>query len=204
MGPIGMQEMVVIFLVALVLFGPKKLPELGKTIAKAVTEFRRAQSDLKATLEREMHSLERENEALKEATRTAAAEMSSFSDDLSASANNIFDPGPSTLPPSSTVSASEVPGAESPAAADAAAQVAKLLDTPSGAALEPGTDFGQPIEAAAAHEAARAKAIDAAIDAAIAEAQGHTETSVASNAPANPAPQTPETPVAAPEAAQHS
>ena len=31
MGPIGMQEMVVIFLVALVLFGPKKLPELGKT-----------------------------------------------------------------------------------------------------------------------------------------------------------------------------
>ncbi len=56
MGPIGVQEMVVIFLVALVLFGPKKLPELGKTLAKAVTEFRRAQSDLKATFEREMQS----------------------------------------------------------------------------------------------------------------------------------------------------
>ena len=37
MGPVGVQEMIVIFLVALVLFGPKKLPELGKTIAKAIT-----------------------------------------------------------------------------------------------------------------------------------------------------------------------
>ena len=35
MGPVGVQEMIVIFLVALVLFGPKKLPELGKTIGKA-------------------------------------------------------------------------------------------------------------------------------------------------------------------------
>jgi len=59
MGPLGVQEMIVIFLVALVLFGPKKLPELGKTIAKAMTEFRRAQSDLKATYEREMQAIER-------------------------------------------------------------------------------------------------------------------------------------------------
>ena len=41
MGPVGVQEIIVIFLVALVLFGPKKLPELGKTIGKAITEFRR-------------------------------------------------------------------------------------------------------------------------------------------------------------------
>src|SRR5258706_3196104 len=79
MGPIGMQEMVVIFLVALVLFGPKKLPELGKTLAKAVTEFRRAQSDLKATFEREMHSIEKETEALKEETRQATVDFSSYS-----------------------------------------------------------------------------------------------------------------------------
>jgi sec-independent protein translocase protein TatA len=84
MGPIGVQEMVIIFLVALVLFGPKKLPELGKTIAKAMTEFRRAQSDLKATFEREMASIERENESLKEVTRQTAVELSSYSDiDLS-------------------------------------------------------------------------------------------------------------------------
>ena len=72
MGPVGIQELIVIFLVALVLFGPKKLPELGKTIAKAVSEFRRAQSDFKATLDREMQALERENESLKEVTRQAA------------------------------------------------------------------------------------------------------------------------------------
>ncbi len=56
MGTVGVQEMVVIFLVALVLFGPKKLPELGRTIGKAITEFRRASNDLKATFEREMHA----------------------------------------------------------------------------------------------------------------------------------------------------
>jgi TatA/E family protein of Tat protein translocase len=58
-GTLGVQEMVIIFLVALVLFGPKKLPELGKTIGKALTEFRRASNDLKATFDREMHTLER-------------------------------------------------------------------------------------------------------------------------------------------------
>src|SRR5450432_1718320 len=75
MGPIGMQEMVVIFLVALVLFGPKKLPELGKTLGKAITEFRRAQSDLKATFEREMQSLERENESIKQATQEVTRDL---------------------------------------------------------------------------------------------------------------------------------
>src|SRR5712691_9024701 len=75
MGPVGVQEMIVIFLVALVLFGPKKLPELGKTIGKALTEFRRHSSDLKATFEREMHNLERESESIKEAAQQTATEI---------------------------------------------------------------------------------------------------------------------------------
>src|SRR5580658_7090691 len=66
MGPVGFPEMVVIFLVALVLLGPKKLPELGRTLGKAISEFRRAQSELKATFDREMQNLERETESLKE------------------------------------------------------------------------------------------------------------------------------------------
>jgi sec-independent protein translocase protein TatA len=113
MGPIGMQEMVVIFLVALVLFGPKKLPELGKTIAKAVTEFRRAQSDLKATFEREMHALEKETESLKEATRQATIDLTNYPDiDLDGSPASYDQRSlePPTVPP--TVSASAVPGAE--------------------------------------------------------------------------------------------
>lgn len=113
MGPIGMQEMVVIFLVALVLFGPKKLPELGKTLAKALTEFRRAQSDLKATFEREMQALEKETESLKEVARQVTVDLTNYPDiDLSGSpaSYNQRSLEPATVPP--TVSASAIPGAE--------------------------------------------------------------------------------------------
>jgi sec-independent protein translocase protein TatA len=108
-----MQEMVVIFLVALVLFGPKKLPELGKTLAKALTEFRRAQSDLKATFEREMQALEKETESLKEVTRQATIDLTNYPDiDLSGSPASYDQRSlePATVPP--TVSASAIPGAE--------------------------------------------------------------------------------------------
>jgi TatA/E family protein of Tat protein translocase len=70
MGPIGYQEMVFIFVLALLLFGPKKLPELGRTIGKAWTEFNRAKTELKATFDREMRTLERETESIKEVTNT--------------------------------------------------------------------------------------------------------------------------------------
>ena len=76
MFTLGVPEMAVIFILALVLFGPKKLPELGRTIGKAMTEFRRASNDLKATFEREMHTLERENESIQASTRKAAQELS--------------------------------------------------------------------------------------------------------------------------------
>jgi sec-independent protein translocase protein TatA len=69
MGTLGWQETVVIFVLALLLFGPKKLPELGRTIGKAITEFRRASNELKATFDREMKTLESENESLKEVTQ---------------------------------------------------------------------------------------------------------------------------------------
>jgi len=143
MGPIGMQEMIVIFLVALLLFGPRKLPELGKTLAKAMTEFRRAQSDLKATFDREMHNIERENEVLKETTKQAAVEISGYSDfDLIGGDNHYgTQPAtpadvPSSAPP--TVSASEVSGADStagtPADSAAPAHEAGVNGTPQVAA----------------------------------------------------------------------
>jgi sec-independent protein translocase protein TatA len=53
MGPLGWQETIFIFVLALLIFGPKKLPELGKTIGKAMTEFRRASSELRSTWDRE-------------------------------------------------------------------------------------------------------------------------------------------------------
>ena len=65
-GPIGMPEMIAIFVIALLLFGPKKLPELGRTLAKAITEFRRASNELKATFESHLSELEKENQSLKQ------------------------------------------------------------------------------------------------------------------------------------------
>lgn len=67
---LGWQEMVAVFIVALVLFGPKKLPELGRTIGKAIAEFRRATSELKSTFDREMQQIERENESIKQTAST--------------------------------------------------------------------------------------------------------------------------------------
>ena len=66
MGPVGYPEMVFIFVLALLLFGPKKLPELGRTLGKAMTEFRRASTELKATFDREMKNLEQETEPIKQ------------------------------------------------------------------------------------------------------------------------------------------
>src|ERR1041384_6494104 len=75
MGTVGVQEMIVIFVIALVLFGPKKLPELGRTIGKAITEFRRASNDLKATFEREMQTLERESQSMSQVAQVTASDI---------------------------------------------------------------------------------------------------------------------------------
>jgi sec-independent protein translocase protein TatA len=59
-GPIGMPEMIVIAVIALIIFGPRKLPELGKSLGKSIAEFKRASNELKNTLEEEIRIEERE------------------------------------------------------------------------------------------------------------------------------------------------
>lgn len=54
MGPIGIPEMLFILAFALLIFGPKRLPELGRTIGKAMGEFRRATIDLKRSIDVEI------------------------------------------------------------------------------------------------------------------------------------------------------
>ena len=54
MGPVGMPELVIIFVIALIIFGPRKLPELGKSLGRSINEFKRASNELKNTLEDEI------------------------------------------------------------------------------------------------------------------------------------------------------
>jgi TatA/E family protein of Tat protein translocase len=54
MGSLGLPEIIFIFLVALLIFGPKKLPELGRTIGRGVAEFRRATDELKRSINTEL------------------------------------------------------------------------------------------------------------------------------------------------------
>ena len=78
MGSLGWEETVFIVALALLLFGPKKLPELGRMLGRAITEFRRASQELKTTFDREMRNLERETEALKENTNTHFADSYNY------------------------------------------------------------------------------------------------------------------------------
>jgi Tat protein translocase TatB subunit len=54
MGNIGMQELIIIFVIALIIFGPRRLPDLGKSLGKSIAEFKRASNELRNTLEEEI------------------------------------------------------------------------------------------------------------------------------------------------------
>ncbi len=53
-GPLGVPEIILIFCVALLLFGPRQMPQIGRTIGRALGEFRRASNDFKRTIEDEV------------------------------------------------------------------------------------------------------------------------------------------------------
>ena len=59
---IGMPELLIIFVIALLVFGPKELPKIGRTIGKAMAEFRRASDDLREGIQREIELAEREDQ----------------------------------------------------------------------------------------------------------------------------------------------
>jgi TatA/E family protein of Tat protein translocase len=73
-GSIGMPELVVIFVIALIIFGPRKLPELGKSLGRSINEFKRASNELKSTLEEEVRLDEQRTRSASTATAAPAAE----------------------------------------------------------------------------------------------------------------------------------
>src|SRR5215510_9428329 len=73
MGPLGMPELIVIFVIALLVFGPRKLPELGRSLGKSLGEFKRASNELRNTLEEEVRVEEqKEQKAKLQAEQTSA------------------------------------------------------------------------------------------------------------------------------------
>jgi len=53
-GSIGMPELIIILVIALIIFGPRKLPELGRSLGRSIGEFKRASNELRNTLEEEI------------------------------------------------------------------------------------------------------------------------------------------------------
>ena len=73
-GSIGMPELIIIFMIALIIFGPRKLPELGRSLGKSLGEFKRASNELRNTLDEEIRLEEqRASEPAKRAEPTTAA-----------------------------------------------------------------------------------------------------------------------------------
>jgi TatA/E family protein of Tat protein translocase len=89
-GPIGMPELILIFVVALLVFGPKKLPEIGRSIGKGLAEFKKASDELKRTIEQEIEQGKAETASLRQ-------QVASPQEAVSAS-----DPAPSSTPEEAT------------------------------------------------------------------------------------------------------
>lgn len=75
-GSLGGSEVIVLFVLALLLFGPRRLPEIGRTIGKAVAEFRKASQDFRASLEREVEVEKLKDEARSVQTAVQQAQQS--------------------------------------------------------------------------------------------------------------------------------
>jgi len=73
LGSIGMPELIIIFVIALIIFGPRKLPELGRSLGKSLAEFKKASNELRNTLEEEIRIEEQKEAASKPAATTPSS-----------------------------------------------------------------------------------------------------------------------------------
>ena len=102
-GSIGVPELVLIFIVALLLFGPRKLPDIGRNVGRALGEFRRASNDLKRTIEEEVAT-----EDLRQVARETRAATSLPAVDVNSTVSAPVEPAqdaagaPSAAAPDST------------------------------------------------------------------------------------------------------
>ena len=93
MGPIGIPELIVIFIVALVVFGPKKLPELGKSLGHGLREFNKAKNELKATWDEQLREAENHLQSSKEELQQPLRETINSIN----APNPVHNPGPELI-----------------------------------------------------------------------------------------------------------
>ena len=98
-GSIGMPELIIILVIALIIFGPRKLPELGKSLGRSLNEFKKASTDLQNTLEQEI-KIEEQKEAVSRATQEEKTASAAFDTDR----RNDDKDDQNTAPPRETVS----------------------------------------------------------------------------------------------------
>jgi sec-independent protein translocase protein TatA len=158
MGSLGTSEMILIFVLALLIFGPKKLPELGRNLAKAMGEFRRASNELKSTWDREMQSIDKETSELKSAATDFHNEVTNQYDEsyynygydspetdysYSSSTSN-----PSTTSTQAVESAANGTSAPEAAGTETAKAGLPTLKTPEGTIAQSGVDAAPSVDPA--------------------------------------------------------
>lgn len=122
-------DSIFIFLLALVLFGPKKLPEIGRTVGKLLAEFRRASNEFKFQIQEELRNMEEderrkklaEAEAQKAAAIPATAESAAPTEGLSILPPSTGTPVSTSAPyatPAAGVDATPIPETVEPTAAE--------------------------------------------------------------------------------------
>jgi TatA/E family protein of Tat protein translocase len=72
-GSIGMPELIIILVIALIIFGPRKLPELGRSLGRSINEFKKASNELRSTLEEEIRVEEQRDRTTAAASATPPA-----------------------------------------------------------------------------------------------------------------------------------
>ncbi len=97
-GSIGMPELIIILVIALIIFGPRKLPELGRSLGRSINEFKKASTDLQNTLEQEI-KIEEQKDAATKAKQEEKTASAAFDNDRDNDDQN-------TAPPRETVSRS--------------------------------------------------------------------------------------------------
>lgn len=140
-------DSIFIFLLALVLFGPKKLPEIGRTIGKLLAEFRRASNEFKFQIQEELRTMEEDERRKKLADQQAQKPTGdALPADTTASAGTPTILPPSTGTPVSTATPYAMPVESMPADATVTPSAAEVPVEPSAPPIDSTAALLPPVE----------------------------------------------------------